>query len=499
MKARLFIALATAFMLAVPSMAAAQVPAEVPVQGFLTDDQGVPVDGSVSVEFKVYDAATGGAELHTQSENVSADAGAFTVQLTPDLTIFENNTDLYLGMAVDGGAEMSPRLKMGSVPYAAVAGNAQNALTLDGQSASDFAPSTYQPDWSDVQNAPTGLDDGDDDTTYTASGAVSIDGSNNITLNSSCSSGQVLKWSGSAWACATDEDSSTTYTAGSGLALNGNTFSVDTITDTHIANSSISPFKISNGGAATLSGGAFFRSSIEVRDNLDVRGEIATNSSASDVLSYYRFRDSSGSSGPRFFHLSTTDEFELRGASTGLSVSGDVSASGTKNFIQPHPTDPTKQIRYSALEGGEAGVYARGTVHTENGRAVIDLPKHFQLVASPGDLTTNIVPRDGWAPLYVEEVSPDQLIVAVDDRFGDGDVEFDYTVTGVRKHMEHRPVIVENVNFRPEIYTSLKSFAKEMSQHEHIKKLLIENGVLNADGTTNQATIERLGWSADAE
>ncbi len=40
----------------------------------------------------------------------------------------------------------------------------------------------------------------------------------------SASTGQVLKWNGSAWAPATDTD--TTYTAGQGLALNSNSFSI---------------------------------------------------------------------------------------------------------------------------------------------------------------------------------------------------------------------------------------------------------------------------------
>jgi hypothetical protein len=252
MKSRIWIAIAVAFVLAVPSMAVAQVPAEVPVQGFLTDDQGVPIDGSVSVEFTIYDAATSGTEMHTQTETVDADAGAFSVHLTPPLTVFENNTDLYLGLAVDGGAEMSPLLKMGSVPYAAVAGNAQNAVTLEGKSASDFAPSSYTPAWGDLTGIPADLADGDDDTdtdtTYTASDGVSIDASNNITLNSNCASGEVLKWSGSAWDCKPDEDADTTYTAGSGLALNGTEFSAQGIDNSHIAsNAAIDTSKIDFG------------------------------------------------------------------------------------------------------------------------------------------------------------------------------------------------------------------------------------------------------------
>jgi hypothetical protein len=55
-------------------------------------------------------------------------------------------------------------------------------------------------------------------------GAVS--GDVTLSLLTSCSAGQILKWSGSAWACAADLDTNTTYTAGTGLALNGTQFNI---------------------------------------------------------------------------------------------------------------------------------------------------------------------------------------------------------------------------------------------------------------------------------
>jgi hypothetical protein len=55
------------------------------------------------------------------------------------------------------------------------------------------------------------------------------DNTDNDTLGGlSCGSGQVAKWSGLAWTCAADND--TTYAAGTGLTLTGNQFSVNTAT-----------------------------------------------------------------------------------------------------------------------------------------------------------------------------------------------------------------------------------------------------------------------------
>jgi hypothetical protein len=54
-----------------------------------------------------------------------------------------------------------------------------------------------------------------------------------------------------------------------------------------------------------------------------------------------------------------------------LVVVGDLLVTGTKNFVHPHPSDPTKEITYAALEGGEAGTYFRGSATLSNGEATI--------------------------------------------------------------------------------------------------------------------------------
>ncbi|MFP4598419.1 MAG: hypothetical protein ACLFVJ_09205 [Persicimonas sp.] len=200
-----------------PATASAQVPGDVPVQAFLTDDDGVPVDGTVTVTFSIYDSASGGSALHTEEQTLDADAGALTAYLQPDLEIFDTQEDLYLALAVDGGAEMSPRLKLATVPYAAIAGNAS---TLQGQTADDFAPSDYQPNWDDITDVPD-----DVETTYSAGSGVEIDSNDTISLNSSCATDQLLKWDGSDWTCQDDEDS--TVTAGDGLSRNSDELAVD--------------------------------------------------------------------------------------------------------------------------------------------------------------------------------------------------------------------------------------------------------------------------------
>jgi hypothetical protein len=91
-------------------------------------------------------------------------------------------------------------------------------------------------------------------------------------------------------------------------------------------------------------------------------------------------------------------------SSTGLAglfdgdvqVNGNLSAAGTKSFVQAHPADPRKEIVYVALEGGEAGTYARGTGQLEGGKAVLAPPEDFGLVTAPGGLTVQLTPRGQW-------------------------------------------------------------------------------------------------------
>ncbi len=55
-------------------------------------------------------------------------------------------------------------------------------------------------------------------------GTVVCEADDDLLNSISCSSGQIVKWNGSAWVCASDND--TTYTAGTGLTLSGGAFSL---------------------------------------------------------------------------------------------------------------------------------------------------------------------------------------------------------------------------------------------------------------------------------
>ena len=72
---------------------------------------------------------------------------------------------------------------------------------------------------------------------------------------------------------------------------------------------------------------------------------------------------------------------------------------GIKSFVQPHPADASKEIRFVCLEGNESGTYFRGS-----GRVVGGLPAHqlgpVQAVAVvlEEDRRVHGAGRVAWAP-----------------------------------------------------------------------------------------------------
>ena len=181
----------------VPMAARAQAPSFMPIQGFLTDAEGAPVDGDTTLTFSLYVNYMDATPVYSEDQVVLVEDGFFTVYLGQiealDLGMFTNSAPKFLGLKVGTEEEMTPRLALGSVPYAAFAQNAGDAQTLGGMSAQDFRASGEGISWADLNDVPAGLDDGDAD----ALGGLS------------CAEGQVAKYdaTGGAWICGGDIDS----------------------------------------------------------------------------------------------------------------------------------------------------------------------------------------------------------------------------------------------------------------------------------------------------
>ena len=187
-------------------------------QGYLKLS-GEPVDGVCDFQFSVHDALTNGFQMGVSQTiaGVLVTEGVFSAQLhiyvpAIPLSIF-NGQDRWLQIAVNdcaGGSSfttLAPRQVITPAPYSSYAIYAGTAATIG---------------WYSISNMPPGFADGiDNDTTYTAGSG--------LTLNGTQFSVSGLDWNAlgnvpGGFADGIDND--TTYTAGSGLALNGTAFSV---------------------------------------------------------------------------------------------------------------------------------------------------------------------------------------------------------------------------------------------------------------------------------
>jgi hypothetical protein len=129
--------------LLLPAAAYASVPSVVNYQGRLTDNtpQQNPVDATVSVDFSVWDAASGGASLWTETQSVQVVKGLFNVLLgatTPiPPTVFTGGATRYLEIHVSGET-LAPRQRIAATPFANAAASADDAASLGGLGASAY-------------------------------------------------------------------------------------------------------------------------------------------------------------------------------------------------------------------------------------------------------------------------------------------------------------------------------------------------------------------------
>jgi hypothetical protein len=175
-----------------------------------------------------------------------------------------------------------------------------------------------------------------------------------------------------------------------------------------------------------------------------------------------------------------------RVGSPGYGVYADnLGVTGSKSFVDPHPTDASKVIRYYSLEGPESGTYFRGRGKFERGIARIEIPEDFRMVTDASGLTVQVTPIGGMASVGVLKADLNEIVVQ-----SSRNLEFYYLVQGVRA--THKDLTPDGVGdeFRPEGPDSRLPLWLSEGQ----KRLLIQNGTYNADGTVNMETARRLGW-----
>lgn len=114
---------------------AAAIPRTFSYQGTLRDANGNPITGNVKLTLRIYDVVSGGSPLYTEVfDPVFARTGVFSIVVGDTNTIPANlfdNERLFLGIAVNDDAELTPRQRLHPVPWAMQASTALNALTAN--------------------------------------------------------------------------------------------------------------------------------------------------------------------------------------------------------------------------------------------------------------------------------------------------------------------------------------------------------------------------------
>ncbi|GIV05992.1 MAG: hypothetical protein KatS3mg016_1567 [Fimbriimonadales bacterium] len=443
-------------------------------QGMLKQN-GQPVNATLFMTFKLYDALTGGNQVGSSIfQNVVVQNGLFTVQL--EFGAVWTGQDRYLEIAV-GSTVLSPRVRITPAPYASYAASA------------GFAQLPWQAVGSNI---------------FYTSGNVGI-GTNNpaarLSLGGGDANTKLALWQGN----------SATEVMGFGIAPNqfrihlhnpNNRFS---FLDAPSGNEIMTILGNGNVGIGTsspqarlhVSGTAFFtqgdttfqvlpgrlfgqtassaatleipgNGTLGIWDNLSVTGRLHVGGSrftlgggtdpdwrrveagldpASNGL-YVGYLVLLGANGNNNVVLGYTENsnhgaiavYDANGnGQAGMYVAYDgngVVWGNSKNFRVPDPEDATRDIWYGCIEGPELAMYVRGTARLVNGRARIELPDHFRKLADEQGMTVQLTPRSAESRgLAAVQVSLNGIEV-VELLNGHGNYEFDWEVKAVRK--EHR-------------------------------------------------------------
>ena len=114
------------------------VPGVIDYQGKITDSANNPITSDVNLVFAIYDVSSGGANLWTETHTSVTPVDGLVHVLLGSQTSFESTlfdgSDRWLGIKVGSDSEMTPRLRIASVPYAIYAETAEtdNDWTISG-------------------------------------------------------------------------------------------------------------------------------------------------------------------------------------------------------------------------------------------------------------------------------------------------------------------------------------------------------------------------------
>lgn len=140
---RLLFALA---LLCLPTITHAFTIYPIPQSGLLSES-GIPVNGTRYFTFNLYDVPAGGASIYPYSESLAVIGGVYHAFL-PTMLGHWSDPNRWIGVSVNSGPELVPRVQVGTVPFAVRAtyadsikfgpGGRGNTIQFDSQINSEY-------------------------------------------------------------------------------------------------------------------------------------------------------------------------------------------------------------------------------------------------------------------------------------------------------------------------------------------------------------------------
>jgi len=450
------------------SVSYAEIPATISYQGVLTAAAGAVVpDGAYQLTFTLYNA--GGTALWTETHaNVAVTGGIFQVILgsVTSLAALPFDQPYQLGITVNNGGELTPRLPFTAVPYSLIArtlapGAAVTSLNglKDGVTLTAGANVSITPNGNTLTIAANSGGAGDGHSLDAADGspvnALVVDASGQVGINQPApaalldvnGSTQLRTVVGIGGASPSSAFPVTVRAAASAGLLgfqdaagagqwhltygmgNGLNFA-----ETGVADARLYLQDGGNVGIGTLQPNA----KLDVNGNIRVANSVIGNGSlllSGDATGGPDFIiEADGRAGVRATYGNVT--FNVRGqfpeeqlfnvelsngdsvfevqADRDVVVDGDFGViNGSKNFIIDHPLDPANQnLQHNAVEGpGYYTFYHGNVVLDEKGEGWVQLPDYFEALNT--EVSYNLTTVGGYAPVYVaQEVQGNRFLVA---------------------------------------------------------------------------------------